>query len=28
MGQVMQAINGAANPEAARELLQTHLDGE
>ena len=28
MGQVMQATNGAANPEVARELLQTHLDGE
>jgi glutaminyl-tRNA synthetase len=27
MGQVMDATNGAANPEVARELLQDELDG-
>ena len=28
MGQVMQATNGSANPELARELLQAQLDSE
>jgi glutaminyl-tRNA synthetase len=28
MGQVMDATDGAANPETARELLQSYLEAE